>query len=230
MIDPRWIIFTAPSRKPLSCILALPGRAQHGLEVARCWLGVDLNDTMIVAITPQERQWYPMPIGPDNQDEAVAGLETARQVIEDVIDRIESEYNIPSNRIALTGFSAGGVMSVYTGMHSERELAGIACHAGAILDPDSTPICKFPQMPIVLAHAEDDEVFSWEERYQPMLTALESSNYNVFSCESTFGGHNIDYEDIQYSALVLSERFGYSNEWYKKHKEEWFPEETNPSS
>jgi len=214
MLDPRWTIFTAP--EPTSCILALPGRSQHGTEVGCFWLDSELTNTMIVCITPENREWYPMPHSPEHQDNAVAGLEASRLVIEDVIAKIEIDWGISRRNIALSGFSAGGVMALYTAMHAEKELAGVACHGGAILEPDKVPVCQFPKMPIILTHCQDDVVFRWDERYEPMHQSLTTNNYNLYTLESTYGGHGMDADDVMYSAYTLSKRLGYSKAWQEE--------------
>lgn len=212
MIDQRFIIWTA-KKQATSCIVVLPGRGQHAAELAQMWLKSGLEDTMFVAVTPTEYQWYPMPNNSEDQDDAVAGLETARLVVESVLTRIESEFAISRDRIAIVGFSAGGVMANYVAMHTLREIAGIACHGGAILEPYNIPECAFPDMPMILTHNEDDDVFDWQERYLPMRDSLISQNYNVCEHENEEGGHHIQKIDILYSACILAPRLGYSAKW-----------------
>lgn len=217
MIDDRMIIWSS-KHKATGCILALPGRGQLGSDLARAWLDSDFEDTMFASVTPTLRQWYPMPYSATDQSEAVEGLEIARNVIETYLVKIENEFDIPRNRIGLVGFSAGGVMANYIATHSDRELAGVVCHGGAILEPDKIPPCRFPNMPIVLTHCMDDDVFEWHERYVPMLNGLKDKDYNVHQVVSKYGRHTLDIEDIYYSALALAPRFGYSKEWVQEHK------------
>lgn len=218
MIDYRWCVFPAKGI-PTSCILVLPGRSQHGIELARAWLKTELEDTVIIAVTPNERQWYPQPYSSTDQDEAVAGLSIARDAIEEVLNKIEKEYDIPRNKIALVGFSAGGVMAINVAAHAEQELAGAVCHAGAILEPENLPLCRFKEMPIVLTHCEDDDVFDWEERYLPMTDALDRTGYNTYLVENEWGGHGIDLNDILCSAKIIAGRLGYSEEWMAQHRQ-----------
>lgn len=216
MLDFRWTILTS-KEKPTSAIICLPGRGGHGAELAHFYSRSDLDETVLIGVTPTERQWYPMPFSPTHQEDAVGGLEIARKVIEAVISRVQNQYGLPRERVALTGFSAGGVMSIYTLLHGDSPLAGVVCHAGAILEPENVPACKFPEVPIVLTHNKDDMDFKWDERYLPMANALDENNWNLYAIEGTYGGHGITADDVMYAAFVLSERLGYSDEWRKEH-------------
>jgi len=198
-----------PEYKATSCILILPGRDQYAQELAEAWINPNFNKTVIVGITPKNFQWYPQPFNPLDQNEAVAGLNRARIIIEAMLDRIEDEFNIPRLKTALVGFSAGGVMANYVATHSEFELAGVVCHAGAILEPNEIPQCKFADMPIVLTHCMDDQVFDWNERYRPMKNGLQNKNYNVSFLENQWGNHSLKMSDVQYGATELSDRLGY---------------------
>lgn len=205
MLEPRWCIFTAEN-KPDGCLLILPGRGELGFDLAFGWTKRLPPNVMVATITPKQRRWYPQPYSPTNQKAAVDGLPEARQAIEDAISKIQSEYNLPKHRIALAGFSAGGVMAINVAAHSDEELAGVVCHAGAILEPKTLPKCQFDDMPIVLTHCEDDDVFDWEERYVPMLDALEHKGYNYTTFESKWGGHRITEHDLIDSAEIILPR------------------------
>jgi predicted esterase len=210
MLEPRWCVFTS-QLNPTSCILILPGRDQTGIELAHAWARPYLPETMIVTVTPVERQWYPQPYSSTDQANAVAGLAEARQIIEEVVDKIEKDYNIPRHRIALAGFSAGGVMGINVAAHSDKEFAAVVCHAGAILEPQALPLAKFPEMPIVLTHCKDDGVFDWDERFLPMVEALDREGYNYFTIESEYGGHSLNFDDISESAEIIAARLGYED-------------------
>lgn len=219
MLDPNWIVYTTP-KPPTSCVILLPGRTQHCIDLLWKWKETDLYETLIVGITPTLRCWYPMPNSPMDQEEAVSGLERARLVIESVITKISKQYGIPRNKIALAGFSAGGVMSLYTGTHGE-ELAGVVSHGGAILEPFNVPMCKAPEMPVIMTHGTRDSNFDWEERFVPMWKSLRKRHYKTYTCIKVKGEHIVSFEDVLYSAVALSERLGYSDHWRRKRYEMW---------
>lgn len=184
------------------CLLVLPGRGEDARRLARGYYETGMGN-LIVGITPEDHRWYPMPNGPDDQEDAVKGQEHSRHAIEGVMQYIMNEYGIRPEHISLTGFSAGAVMAIYTAAHCEHRLEAVIAHAGAILDPDSFPRCKHQQTPYFLFHNEDDQVFEWEERYLPMVRCLAQKNYQFFCIESDFGRHMIHYRDLVFSKFLL---------------------------
>lgn len=208
MLNDRYVMWSGRN-KATSCILILPGRCQTGIELAKQWCNIFLDNTMIILITPKNKEWYPMPYSSLDQENAVLGLETAREVIESTLDRIKLEFKIPKNKTAVVGFSAGGVMANYVGINSNKEYAGFVSHSGAILEPKFVPKCKFSSVPFVLTHSENDEDFSWDERYIPMKNSLIDNGYNLKFLES-MNGHCISDDEIEFAALSICDRLGYS--------------------
>lgn len=208
MLNDRYIIWSGRS-KATSCILVLPGRDQTGVDLAKQWCNIFLDNTMIVLITPKNKEWYPLPHSALDQKNAILGLETAKETIDSVLNRITSEFKIPKLKIAVVGFSAGGVMANYVGFNSKEEYAGFVSHSGAVLEPDFVPKCKFEFMPFVLTHSKNDDVFSWEERYIPMKNSFIANNYNLKVLES-LNRHFISDEEIEFAALSVCDRLGYS--------------------
>ena len=173
---------------PKSCHILLPGRGQEGSTLLQLWSKYHHTDVTLISLTPENLQWYPRPNGPNDQTNALAGLEEARNSVYEKIDAIKRHEKLHSNKdftekdIVLVGFSAGGVTAIQAGVHKQL-FKGIVCCSGAILDPDSIPE-SISFMPIVLVHGTQDDVFLWDERYVPMKNALISKNYNVKTIES----------------------------------------------
>ena len=199
LIDRHWIRFN--KRKRNHCILCLPGRGNHGIELARIYKLMGLN-ALIIGVTPAMRQWYTQPNGVKDQEAAVNGLELAVTEIEKVIKKIEQRYGITRNKITLSGYSAGGVMALLVGMYSSLLFNCVVSHSGAILDTDMVPICKFSQCPILLTHSQDDIIFDWQERYLPMLESLQINGYPVYTATETDIGHGVSKRQF-----LISKRF-----------------------
>lgn len=208
MLNDRYIIWSAIN-KATSCMLILPGRDQTGVELAKQWCNIFLDNTMIILITPKDKEWYPLPYNALDQEDAILGLEKAKETIDYVLDRIQLEFRIPAEKTAIAGFSAGGVMANYVGINSNKEYAGFISHSGAILEPEFVPKCKFKSVPFILTHSRNDDVFSWEERYIPMKNSLINNGYNVKFLES-MNRHCISDDEIEFAALSICDRLGYS--------------------
>lgn len=168
-------------------IVLLVGRGQTALNILEQYDYEDFHQSVVVAIEPL-KEWYPCPNGLDDQVEAIEGLKYAVPQLNKLIINLQNQFNLPRNKVALVGFSAGAVMSLQLVSNSTEEFAGVVSHAGAILDPENLPQAK-NKTPILLIHAQDDDCFSWDERYLPMKKALENQGYNLTVKESEFGGH-----------------------------------------
>jgi phospholipase/carboxylesterase len=106
------------------------------------------------------RAWYDI-VGIDRhtvQDEA--GIRASDATIRSLIRR-ELERGIPTQRVALAGFSQGGAMSLFTGTRYPGQLAGImglSCYMllASTFDAERTPANQFT--PIFMAHGADDPI------------------------------------------------------------------------
>jgi predicted esterase len=188
---------------PRACILNLPGRAQSGFSLAQLYRHYSLiPHTMVIGITPRDMEWYPMPNGVNDQEEAVEGQWRAIETVDHIVQIIEKRYGINSSKILLAGYSAGAVVSLLSAIHLKHHtFAGVVAHAGAILDTDSVIPCSI-DTPILLIHARDDNTFDWYERYIPMKASLIRAGYTVYSREKDKGGHGLCKND-----LILAGKF-----------------------
>lgn len=202
------------AEKSHSCIICLAGRAGCGGRLAHHYQeAAELSNTTFVGVTPwsgKQVEWYPQPYSAEEQREAVAGLETARFFVERIIESVSKEFNIPRKRIALTGFSAGAVMSLYAVTRSDKDLAGAVVHAGACLEPNKIPQRK-NDTDILLTHGKEDYCFDWYERYVPMKNALLKKGWSTFAFEDPKETHRVSYNDMITSSQFLAPRLGYEN-------------------
>jgi len=190
-------------RKPKSCVVFLPGRANSGALMGKVYYKAGLREQLLVSITPRDYAWYPMPNGANDQVAALAGQERARLTIEDVVTRVQNRYGFSRRNIVLCGYSAGGVMAIQVAAKSEEAFAGVVVHAGAILDTEALPPCTCPETIFLLTHCRDDLIFEWEERYVPMKNALLEQGYNVWTLERDEGGHMVDENDLMQSKRFI---------------------------
>ena len=219
----QWIIREPEDGPYERCILAIPGRGNSAEMMVRMAENLQLPRTLIVAVRPWYSAWYPQPFSPEKQDEAVNGLPKAIRTINRVVDTIRRGFDLPYEKIALLGYSAGGVMSILTALHRmavadrvkpapARSYAGVAVYCGAILEPHRVPPApNSPRSstPFFLVHNMDDTCFDWWERYRPMKSALIQRGYQVEAIEHEHGGHMInDATDIFRTSRFLGRCFG----------------------
>jgi phospholipase/carboxylesterase len=192
----------------LGIVILLPGRAQPASDMIHKYLNAELEHMTLIAIEPSE-EWYPIPKGAEDQEEAIKGLKESVPMLENFLNEIEQEYQIGRDKFVLAGFSAGGVMAIQVATHAERPYGAVICHNGAILEPKELPDAKHPT-PFVVFHSKNDDCFSWEERYLPMKNSLIEKNYTVDFFEGEDGGHYFTIEDIDEAGEWIRTLFDHS--------------------
>ena len=212
-----------------SVVLCLAGRGGSGARLANRYFDLSgLNKTAFIGVTPfnphfgrrffHAIEWYPAPYSSEDQEEAVSGLENARERIEEILEKVTEKFNVARNKIAILGFSAGAVMSVYTATRGGT-LAGVVGHAGAILEPHNVPACQ-TETPILLTHGKMDGCFDWYERYVPMKNSLVENNYNVHSFEH-YGDHWVTEPEIIVGSEFLKTKLGYPKNHFVPYFEDF---------
>ena len=181
-------------------IVVLPGRGGSGQGM------IDrhkLHDTKMIAYQP-DIEWYPMPRGPGDQTEAVAGASESAIALLDKIKAYADLHKIDTRKIALVGPSAGAVMALTLAVTSDVPFAAVVSCNGCILDPSIIPECRHPDVPIWLYHNKDDKCFSWNERYLPTKDALLAKKYPIVCKEQEMGGHDVSSHDLKDVTHFLS--------------------------
>ena len=126
---------------------------------------------------------------PADRDSLVASRTLLLQFLREMTQR----YPTPRGKVALAGFSQGGLMSIDVGFRTEVELAGIAVMSGALYEQDIPPFR--PDLPVVIAHGTDDDVI-------PVLAArrarrmLEDAGVDVDYHEYPMG-HQVSEESMR---------------------------------
>ena len=178
------------------CIVLLPGRGGHSSSLKPFY---NLENFKIIGFDNEEKQWYPKPNGIKDQQNAIDGLEQNRKFITQEIEKL----NFPKEKIAVVGFSAGGVAAVWTVINDSSAYALAAAHSGAILDLSNVPQSKFNKMSIVMAHGKKDDVFGYEERFVPSIETLRNKGYSVAKITNPNGKHEIDADDADSIQAML---------------------------
>ena len=234
----QWIIHEPEDGNYQRCIIALPGRGNSAELMVKIARDLQIPQTLVVALRPWYSAWYPQPFSAEDQEDAIKGIPKALQAVNQAIQRVIDGFKLPYNRIALLGYSAGGVMAIQTAVHRMHVatkhkthkpcFAGAVIYCGAILEPEQLPLAPGIDRPtpFFLVHNQDDECFNWWERYIPMKSALYNCGYQVQTSESMSGGHMIKTPDIFRTSRFLGRCFGiqdwehpYEKTWYQKQME-----------
>ena len=126
------------------------------------------------------RAWYDI-IGLDRKSsEDEKGIRASDALVRSLIKR-ENERGIPTERIALAGFSQGGAMALFTGTRYPEKLAGImalSCYLllGTKLEAEKSAANQ--STPIFMAHGRMDNVVH-PQLGEESRQLLEKSGYEV---------------------------------------------------
>ena len=135
------------------------------------------------SMNPAGRQWFDLA---DTSDGPVA----AGSIIETAVLAAAAELGIGMDAVALTGFSQGGMMSLYCGLHMSARPRAVVSFSGALLRVDEMPAHETSPS-VMLIHGTEDQVVP----FQMMQAAAEllAEQGIEATCVARPGlGHGID--------------------------------------
>ena len=103
-------------------------------------------------------QWFDLT--KDDPDYILNETKKAENKLNIFIDQIKKEYNLENNKICLSGFSQGCMMSINLGLISDQEYACIVGFSGKIINQDDLKSRKKASTPTLLIHGDSDQVVS----------------------------------------------------------------------
>lgn len=150
------------------------------------------------------RAWYDL-FGLDaNTPQDATGIEQTRQEIHQLIT-YANQLGIPTQRVALAGFSQGGAIALYTALRYPEPLAGVLALSTYLPLKQSLQYEKAAanqSIPIFMAHGIMDEVIRLETSLQSRKT-LEENGFKVDWHEYAMP-HSVNLEEIEDIRLFLN--------------------------
>jgi len=107
-------------------------------------------------INPQGFQWFDL-----TKDDPKYILEQsirAEKKLNQFIDQVKTEYNIENNKICLSGFSQGCMLSINLGLTTDKEYSCIVGFSGKIIDQENLELRKKVATRTLLIHGDADQV------------------------------------------------------------------------
>lgn len=145
----------------------------------------------------QLRGWFNV-VSLDEGDyrDDIVGMTDSAELIQGLIEA-EVSRGIPSTRIVLGGFSQGGVMALYLGLRSQRQLGGIVSLSAWLAGRETVTAAQDNingSTPIFIAHGTADDLIplDWAEKSHASLVKL---GYDVAMLEYPMG-HNICAKEL----------------------------------
>ena len=162
------IIKPEDNKEIKSAIILLHGYGGDGKDISMLSLNWKrhLPNTIFIcpnghefcSINPSGFQWFDL-----TKDDPKYILEQsikAENKLNHFIDEVKNEFNLKNDKICLSGFSQGCMMSINLGLVSEKEFNCIVGFSGKIIDQESLKSRKKNSTNILLIHGDSDQVVS----------------------------------------------------------------------
>ena len=149
-------------------------------------------------INPAGFQWFDL--SKDDDEYILEKSLKAENVIKSFIEEVKDKYGLSNNKIVLSGFSQGCMMSINVGVTSEDEFNCIVGFSGKIINKDNLQHRLKNKGKILLIHGDQDEIVSSDY----LLEAKDFFERNKFDIQTNLiknCGHHIP---IDASSLALN--------------------------
>ena len=110
------------------------------------------------SINPSGFQWFDLT--KDDPNYIIEQSIKAENKLNQFIDEVKNKFNLKNNKICLSGFSQGCMMSINLGLTSEEEFNCIVGFSGKIIDQENLKYRKKNSTNILLTHGDSDQVVS----------------------------------------------------------------------
>ena len=189
-------------------IILLHGYGGDGQDISMLTLGWKrfLKNTVFLCpnghekceINPVGFQWFDL--SKDDDDYILEKSLQAEGIIKLFIDEVKDKYQLSNNKIVLSGFSQGCMMSINVGVTFEDEFNCIVGFSGKIINKNDLQNRLKNKSKILLIHGDQDEIVS--SNY--LLEAKDFFERNKFDIQTNLiknCGHHIP---IDASSLALN--------------------------
>ena len=107
-------------------------------------------------INPSGYQWFDL--SSEDPKYILAQSQRAEKKLSKFIDEVKKEYNIDNDKICLSGFSQGCMMSINLGLTADKEFNCIVGFSGKIIDREDLKLRKKVATSTLLIHGDSDQV------------------------------------------------------------------------
>jgi phospholipase/carboxylesterase len=133
--------------------LLLP--AELGGGMGRAWWMIDVMRLQMAMLTGDVRNM---------RKEVPEGLADANQLVNGMLDALESELSMDRNKLILGGFSQGGMLATDVVLRSDKPVGGLAVMSGTYLAEDewSALMPKREDLPVLQSHGRQDPLLPFQ--------------------------------------------------------------------
>ena len=151
-----------------SAIVLLHGYGGDGKDISMMSLNWKrhLPNTIIIcpnghercSINPSGYQWFDL--SNDDPNFILDEVKKAEKKLNQFISEIKNEFNLENNKICLSGFSQGCMMSLNLGLTSNEEYCCLVGFSGKIINQKYLKIKKDVSHNVLMIHGDADEIVS----------------------------------------------------------------------
>jgi len=162
------IIKPANDKEIKNAIILLHGYGGDGKDISMLSLNWKryLPNTIFICpnghepcpINPSGYQWFDLT--KDDPTYILKESIRAENILNKFIYEVRNEFNLNYNKICLSGFSQGCMMSINLGLTSEKEFNSIVGFSGKIIDQENLRLRKKISTNTLLIHGDSDQVVS----------------------------------------------------------------------
>tara|TARA_E500000178_G_C16863667_1_gene680962 strand:- start:13 stop:663 length:651 start_codon:yes stop_codon:yes gene_type:complete len=162
------IIKPENNREIKSAIVLLHGYGGDGKDISMMSLNWKrhLPNTIIIcpnghercSINPSGYQWFDL--SKDDPNYILEEVKKAEKKLNQFISEIKKEFNLKNNKICLSGFSQGCMMSLNLGLTSNEEYCCLVGFSGKIINQKYLKIKKDVSHNVLMIHGDADEIVS----------------------------------------------------------------------
>ena len=165
---------------------ALPETAQVFLQAP---------DPCLVGNQFEGRAWFPLQLL--SYEEILSGLRAVEASVAEALRETSAYYALPTQRIALFGFSQGGMVALQAACHAERAWLAAVGVATRFVEPQDLPARASSQTtPLLMIHGEQDDIVPFQQGLKT-ASMLREKGYNLVWLARAGLGHAIDQTALQ---------------------------------
>jgi predicted esterase len=189
-------------------LIAIHGRGGGAEDIIALAREVAPPGVTILAPQAAGNTWYPYRfLEPMERNEPY--LTSALRIVADLIAQL-GEQGIPSERVALLGFSQGACLALEAAARNARRYAGVIGFSGGLIGPPGTSF-DFPgslgRTPVFIGSSDVDPHIP-KQRVEESAAALQRLGAAVDVRLYPGMGHTVNRDELEAARSMLDEAFG----------------------
>jgi predicted esterase len=203
----RVLLGGAPLDSTSGGLIAIHGRGGGAADIMALAREVAPLNVTILAPQAAGNTWYPYRfLEPMERNEPY--LSSALRIVADLIAQL-GEQGIPSDRVALLGFSQGACLALEAAARNARRYAGVIGFSGGLIGPPGTSFDfagSLDGTPVFIGSSDVDPHIP-RERVEESAAALQRLGATVDVRLYPGMGHTVNRDELEAARSILDEAF-----------------------